>query len=133
MTITGTGFNPGDDINITGGSTFVSATADASGGFAVPANAPELSTTGPGTLTTTLKATDVVAATGNNHGHDGGAVANLAVAIKPLSIPLKQIKQRKITFSFSGFTPGSTSTGSTCARRSWPRPGSAGPGGPAGR
>jgi hypothetical protein len=107
MTITGTGFDPNDHVSITGGSTFTTATVQPTGDFTATANAPRLSTTGPGTRTTTLTATDLVAATGQTiTATTKVESANLAVATKPGSIALQQIKDQKITFSFSGFTPG---------------------------
>lgn len=104
MTITGAGFTPGDSIQVQGGTTYVSATADPAGNFTVPASAPELSTTGPGTRSTTLTATDNT--TGQAITTAAALSANLAVSTKPGSIPARDIKHRKITFSFSGFTPG---------------------------
>jgi hypothetical protein len=108
MTITGVGFNPGDTVDVSGGTTYVSAIVGPTGAFATTATAaPELSTEGPGTLTTTLTATDQDDTTGQTITAQTTALsANLAVATKPASIPAREIKTRKIAFSFSGFTPG---------------------------
>ncbi len=104
MTITGAGFTPGDSVDVSGGDVFVTATADASGGFTIPTLAPQLGTVGPGTLATTLTATDQTL--GQPVATAKAMSANLAVSIKPTSIPAKDIKKRKITYTFSGFTPG---------------------------
>jgi hypothetical protein len=108
MTITGTGFNPGDTVSIIGGTTDTSAMIDANGNFVTGATAaPELSTEGPGTIATRLTATDQDVTTNTTiTAQTTARSANLAVATKPASIPAKDIKNRKITFSFSGFTPG---------------------------
>lgn len=107
MTITGAGFNPGDPVAVIGGTTDVSGTVDSTGAFSVRTAAPELSTPGPGTLATRLTASDQDLTTNTTITAQTTAVsANLAVATKPASIPAKDIKSRKITFSFSGFTPG---------------------------
>jgi hypothetical protein len=108
MTISGVGFNPGDTVEVNGGTTDASAVVGPTGAFASnPTAAPELSTEGPGTLSTTLTATDQDDTTGQTITAQTTALsANLAVATKPTSIPAREIKQRKLTFSFSGFTPG---------------------------
>ncbi|HEY5427508.1 MAG TPA: hypothetical protein VIK04_00205 [Solirubrobacteraceae bacterium] len=108
MVITGGGFNPGDNVSIIGGTTDTSAMADPNGNFVTTATAaPELNTEGPGTIATTLTATDQDLTTDATiTAQTTARSANLAVATKPTSIPAKDIKQRKITFSFSGFTPG---------------------------
>lgn len=107
MTITGAGFTPGDTVDIIGGTTDTTTTADASGNFTTATTAPELNTEGPGTVATTLTASDQDVTTNTTITARTTAVsANLAVATKPASIPAKDIKNRKITFSFSGFTPG---------------------------
>lgn len=105
MTITGSGFVPGDDVSIAGGTAFASATADANGAFTTTAQAPELSTSGPGTLVTTLTATDY-AVSGTITASIPVLSANLAVSTNPAHVPVKSIQKRKVTFSFSGFTPG---------------------------
>jgi hypothetical protein len=104
MTIAGSGFAPDDSIDVSGGTTSVTATADATGAFSVAAQAPELTNPGPGARSTTLTATDDT--TGSTVATVGAMSTNLAVSTKPGSIPAREIKQKKITFSFSGFTPG---------------------------
>ena len=108
MVITGAGFNPGDNVSISGGTTYASAMVNANGNFVTGATAaPELNIEGPGTIATTLTATDQDLTTNATiTAQTTARSANLAVATKPTSIPAKDIKQRKITFSFSGFTPG---------------------------
>jgi hypothetical protein len=107
MRITGAGFNPGDNVSVQGGMTYVSAIVDPSGHFSALTTAPELSTIGPGTKSTTLTATDDDLTTGHTITARASALsANLAVSTKPLSIPAKEIPKKKITFSFSGFAPG---------------------------
>jgi hypothetical protein len=107
MTITGTGFDPGESVQIAGGTTHVDATADATGSFTATGSAPELSTKAAGTRLTTLTASGFDAATGTTTSAMTRALsANLAVSTKPGSVPVKDLKKRKVTFSFSGFTPG---------------------------
>lgn len=102
MTLSGTGYTPGDTIDITGAGVSASATADANGDFVTSAPAPILSTVGPGTLTTPLTATDettgAVAATATVRS------TNLAVSTSPGSV--RNVRKDRVTFSFSGFTPG---------------------------
>jgi hypothetical protein len=105
MTITGAGFTPGDTVAVSGGTTDVSAPVDPTGAFTAPATAPLLSTTGPGTKSTTLSATDLTTDQ-TNAATTTVLSANLAVSTKPSSIRAKDIPKKKITFSFSGFTPG---------------------------
>jgi len=104
MAISGTGFTPGDSVSVSGGTTFASATVDSAGDIATTADAPELTADGPGKLSTTLTATDET--TGQAVATATALSTNLAVATKPGSIPAREIKHKKITFSFSGFTPG---------------------------
>lgn len=106
MTITGQGFAPGTAVTIAGTATPLSAIANASGAISLRTGAPPLATAGPGTQRTRLTATGVDVT--------GAAVsataivrsANLAVGIRPGSVPLAQIPTRRVVFSFSGFTPG---------------------------
>lgn len=104
MTISGAGFTPNEAVRLTGGPVNVTPTVDASGAFTTTAAAPGLAATGPGTLATTLNATD--AATGHTVATAKALSANLSVSTKPGSIPAKDIRKRKILFTFSGFTPG---------------------------
>jgi hypothetical protein len=104
MTITGSGFTANDSIEISGGTTFATATADANGDINVPTQAPALTNPGPGTLSTTLTVTDETI--DQTVATVKALSTNLAVSTKPGSIPAREIKKKKITFSFSGFTPG---------------------------
>jgi hypothetical protein len=104
MVITGSGFVAGTTVQLTGGTTFGSAVADANGSVSIPAQAPELATIAPASRSTMLTAT------GDNP--DGSTTtaslkvqsANLAVATKPGSV--RNVRKDKVTFSFSGFAPG---------------------------
>lgn len=101
MTITGGGFTPGDPISVSGSTVFASATADANGNFAVTTNAPILPTIFPASRSTTLTAQDEYT------GVSAQVVvrsANLAVSEKPGSV--RHVSRQKVTFTFSGFTPG---------------------------
>ncbi len=103
MTITGTGFTPGHTVRISGAGQPVTAAVQADGGFHVTLPAPTLAHQGPGTLTATLTAADATA---------GGAPsvstvvrsANLAVATAPRRV--RDVRKDKVTWTFSGFTPG---------------------------
>jgi hypothetical protein len=104
MIINGAGFVPGTTVQLTGGTTFGNAVADASGNVSIPAQAPELATVAPASKTTTLTAT-----ADNPDGSQTTATlpvqsANLAVATKPGSV--RNVRKDKVTFSFSGFVPG---------------------------
>lgn len=104
MTITGTGFVPGSTVQLTGGTTFGNAVADANGNVSIPAQAPELNTVSPASKTTQLTAT-----ADNPDGTQTTATlsvqsANLAAAASPRSV--RNVRQDKVTFIFSGFTPG---------------------------
>jgi hypothetical protein len=101
MTITGAGFTPGDDVDISGGTVFASATVNPDGTFAVTTQAPTLATVDPATAATALTATDL------ESGTTAGATvlsANLAVSATPAFI--RHPDRTKVTFKFSGFTPG---------------------------
>ncbi len=104
MTITGAGWVPGSTVQLTGGTTFANATADAAGNVSFSTAAPELSGISPGAKTTKLTA----AATNPDGSTLSGSVnvmsANLAVATSPSSV--RNVRKQKVTFSFSGFVPG---------------------------
>jgi hypothetical protein len=102
MTITGSGFTPGDTIDVNGGDVSTTGTVGTNGVFTATAMAPILSTRGPGTLKTTLTATDETT---------GAAVvstvvesANLAVDVSRTTV--QNVRKDKVVFSFSGFEPG---------------------------
>jgi hypothetical protein len=105
MTVSGTGFTPNGTVAISGGNVSTTATVTSDGEFVVATKAPILSTSGPGSMSATLTATEQT-------GTGGPAVsattvvrsANLAVATKPTSV--RNVRKDKVTFSFSGFTPG---------------------------
>jgi hypothetical protein len=104
MVITGAGFVPGTTVQLTGGTTFGNAVADASGSVSIPAQAPTLSSVGPSQKTTLLTAT-----ADNPDGTQTMAQlrvrsANLAVETRPRSV--RNVRKDKVTFSFSGFVPG---------------------------
>jgi len=104
MSITGTGFVPGTTVQLTGGTTFGNAVADASGNVLIQTQAPTLSSFGPGqkafVLTATADNPDGTQTTANVSVMS----ANLAVETSPRSV--KNVRKDKVTFSFSGFTPG---------------------------
>jgi hypothetical protein len=104
MVITGSGFEAGAAVQLTGGTTFGNAVADANGNVSIPAQAPELATIAPASKTTTLTAT-----ADNTDGTQTTATlpvqsANLAVATKPGSV--RNVRKDNVTFTFSGFVPG---------------------------
>jgi len=97
LTVTGSGFDPGESV----------PTADATGSLTATGSAPELTTKAAGTRLTTLTATGFDPATGATTSASTQALsANLAVSTKPLSVPVNELSKRKVTFTFSGFTPG---------------------------
>jgi hypothetical protein len=104
MVVTGSGFVPGSSVQLSGGTTFGSSTADAAGNVSFTAAAPELPTTAPASKTTTLTATaqnpDGTQTIAGVRVHS----ANLAVATKPGSV--RNVGKDKVTFNFSGFVPG---------------------------
>jgi hypothetical protein len=104
MTITGAGFVPGTTVQLQGGTAFANTTADAAGNVSFSTNAPQLKSYAPGSKKTLLTATG-----DNPDGTQTVATvnvmsANLAVATSPRSV--KNVRKDKVTFSFSGFTPG---------------------------
>lgn len=105
MRVTGSGFAPGAEVSISGGTAFTHAQADATGSFQVTTAAPELNSVGPGTLRTTLVATQQSPAEPTTAKITVRST-NLAVALAPSSISARQIPRRRIRFSFSGFVPG---------------------------
>ena len=103
MTVTGSGFGAGDPILITGrGMRDDNVTADPSGNFTTTAQAPLLSTSGPGSTATTITAADQ-----NSPASSATAVvhsANLTASVTPVSV--RNVRTDKVTYRFSGFTPG---------------------------
>jgi hypothetical protein len=105
MTLTGAGFGAGDTIEVSGGLTFATTTATATGTFSVTTAAPTLKTDGPGAKATTLTITDQNATTG---AQTTSTVvvhsANLAFATKPAAV--HNLAADKVSYTFSGFVPG---------------------------
>lgn len=101
--VIGTGFTPGDTIEITGTGVFATATASPQGGILLATQGPILSTAGPAVQSFTLTANDQTSGAGNQ-ATTAVTMANLAVATNPsVAKPT-----RKVTWHFSGFTPGRT-------------------------
>ena len=105
MIVTGSGFVPGDEVSITSssdGSVDATATADASGAIAVTTGAPTPLFKLPGAKTVTLTAQDFAADSGTISATTPVTVTTLAVAPQPTQAKLTS----KVTWYFSGFTPG---------------------------
>lgn len=102
MTVTGAGFTPGDSISLssTAGGAFSSATAGATGTFAINMAGPVLATINPAAATFVLQATDET--DGTTTATTTFAAANLAVTTNPAEAK----PSKKVTWSFSGFTGG---------------------------
>lgn len=99
MGTAGSGFTPGDSIELSAGDATGTATVGADGTFSAPMHAPTLATSGAGAEEFTLSAHDQA---------DGAAaaitfwVANLAFTTKPAVAKPSKV----VHFSFSGFKPG---------------------------
>ena len=104
MMITGTGFEPGATVQLSGGTTTASALADAAGNVSIPASAPELRTLGPGSKVTTLTATADNPDLTQTVATVKVRSANLGVASRPGSV--RNVAKHQVTFIFSGFVPG---------------------------
>jgi hypothetical protein len=102
VTVSGQGFTPGDEVNVSGADHFSAVgIADSSGAFTATASAPTLPA-GPRSQKFVLTATDLT--TAGVMAQTTIEVANLAVAISRRSVA--NVAKDKVTFSFSGFTPG---------------------------
>jgi hypothetical protein len=101
VTILGSGFGPGDAVDIQGGDLFTTTTASATGTIAATTHGPILATADPATKRFTLTATDEVNPA--SVATTELKVANLAVTTKPAKV--KHLTT-KVTFLFSGFAPG---------------------------
>ena len=106
MVITGTGFIPGDTVELAGTAVATTATAQPDGSVTFPATAaPTLSTAEPGTLRTLLTATDRNYRTGQTiTAQTVVTSANLSVSTSPSEV--KNLHKDKVRFRFSGFAPG---------------------------
>jgi hypothetical protein len=101
MTITGTGFTPGETVAVSGGTVSVTATASPSGAFTATTRAPILRTVNPSTQRTSLTA---IGETSQAAATVSVLSTNLAVQTSPGSV--RNVRRDKVRFSFSGFTPG---------------------------
>ena len=104
MTVSGSGFTPGDpvDIQSSDGSVAATANAGASGAFAVTTGAPTPFLPRPESKTFTLTASDFTA-TGTT------ITATTRVTVTDLSVttaPSRAALTEKVTWYFSGFDPG---------------------------
>lgn len=100
MAVAGSGFTPGDSIDLSAGDTSGNATANSAGQFSELIPAPTLATSGAGAKKFTITAQDETAGTGS--ASTTVWVANLAFSTNPsVANPSKVVH-----FSFSGFKPG---------------------------
>jgi hypothetical protein len=100
MAVAGSGFTPGDSIELSAGDTSGNATANSAGEFSVLIPAPTLATFGAGAKKFTITAQDDTTGTGS--ASSTFWVANLAFTTNPsVANPSKVVH-----FSFSGFKPG---------------------------
>jgi hypothetical protein len=108
MTVTGTGFVAGTTVTLSGVSdpAAVSASADATGAISMQAHAPELNINkfGPGVGVKTVTATATNPDGTQTVAQAKVRVANLSVATRPTIV--SDVRKDKVTFDFSGFTPG---------------------------
>lgn len=102
MVLTGAGFGANDPVDLSYAGLFDTVTADANGNFTTSAPAPTLATYGPGTKTTTLTATDENASTMT--ASTSILSTNLSVSTSPGTV--HNVRKDRVTFHFSGFTPG---------------------------
>ncbi|MGI9184831.1 MAG: hypothetical protein ACR2GZ_07690 [Solirubrobacteraceae bacterium] len=104
IAVVGNGFTPGDTIEISGTGVLATATASATGQILVGARGPILTTSGPASQSFTLTANDQTNPAGNPLAMTTVTMANLSVA----TTPAVARPTRKVTWHFSGFTPGKT-------------------------
>jgi hypothetical protein len=100
MTISGTGFTPGEQVTVSGGTALAFATVAADGTFTATSQAPILSTIDPDTQATAVTARDQDGVTATTTVLS----ANLAVSINPSNV--RHADRTQVMFKFSGFTPG---------------------------
>ncbi|HET9104698.1 MAG TPA: hypothetical protein VFN55_15200 [Solirubrobacteraceae bacterium] len=101
--IVGSGFTPGDDIQISGEGVAYHAAAAADGTINFVTEGPILPFTGPGQKTFALQAQDETAGTGFI-ATTNVTMANFSIATNPAVAK----PTRKVTWSFSGFAPNRT-------------------------
>lgn len=105
MTVSGAGWTAGDTVQISGAEEPLTATVGPDGTFTEPALAPS-GNFGLRQESRTLSVTETDATTGQPVGGATAQVSflvtDLAVSISPQNAPFN----RKVTFRFSGFTPG---------------------------
>ncbi|MGH2869879.1 MAG: hypothetical protein ACRDNK_20215 [Solirubrobacteraceae bacterium] len=104
IAVAGSGFTPGDTIEIEGQGVFATTTASPTGQILVGTGGPILSTKGPAAQSFTLTANDQTNPAGNPLAMTTVRMANLSVA----TTPAVARPTRKVTWHFSGFTPGKT-------------------------
>ncbi len=104
MVVTGAGFVPGDEVQIASsdGSVNATATADANGAIAVTTTAPTAFFQVPSAKTVTLTAQDFSLNSGTISAATPVTFTTLAVLPQPSQAKLTS----KVTWYFSGFTPG---------------------------
>jgi hypothetical protein len=100
LAVAGSGFTPGDSIDLSAGDANQTATANSSGQFSVLVAAPTLATIGAGAKKFTMTAQDETTGTGS--ASTSFWVANLAFSTTPSVANPSKIVQ----FSFSGFKSG---------------------------
>jgi hypothetical protein len=104
MVVTGAGFVPGDEVQISSSDNSVSATAtaDATGAISVTTTAPTAIFQRPSAKTVTLTAQDFSVNSGTISAATPVTFTTLAVLPQPSQAKLTS----KVTWYFSGFTPG---------------------------
>jgi hypothetical protein len=100
MIVTGAGFDPGDSIELSGGNVFGTAQVTSTGTFSVTTGAPTLTSSGPGTKTVIVTASDDTTSGATITASTPVMAANLAVTSKPAKV---HHLTTKVTFTFSGF------------------------------
>lgn len=100
MKLTGAGFTPGESLQLSGGTTFATVIVDAQGDFTATTRAP--ATSHQGVTRTTITASDA---------STGAAVATIVVrstilAVSATHTTVRNVRKDKVTYTFSGFTPG---------------------------
>jgi hypothetical protein len=102
ITVTGSGWTAGDDINLSGGDDLDGdATVGADGTFTTTVEGDDINDGNPGMEDVTLTATDE-GPTSSGTATTSFAIANLAVSVAPAEAAFT----KHVTFSFSGFSEG---------------------------